>query len=203
SHSDVEGNERVDREAKLAAQGKQNNTATLLRPDILRRPLPISKSKLKQAIKEEAKSTSRAIWEASPRHDRIAEFDESYPFKEFHKLTDKLSRYGTAILVQARTGHLPTSAYLHKRKLADTYKCTRCRAGHKETLNHITRECAAYTNQRCELRKTLKGDMNSPKLALGDPIKAAAIVEFLVQTGRFKKQSRSENLRNRIDPAPD
>ncbi|TFK25784.1 hypothetical protein FA15DRAFT_589668, partial [Coprinopsis marcescibilis] len=62
AHSDVKGNKRVDREAKLAAQGKQNNTATLLHPDILRRPLPISKSKLKQAIKEEAKSTSRAIW---------------------------------------------------------------------------------------------------------------------------------------------
>ena len=68
------------------------------------------KSKIKQAIKEEAKEISRRIWEQSPQKGPIVKFDESYLFKEYHKLTDSLSRQGTALLTQIRTGHIPTNA---------------------------------------------------------------------------------------------
>ncbi|KAJ3511459.1 hypothetical protein NMY22_g15642 [Coprinellus aureogranulatus] len=83
AHSDVDRNERVDQEAKLAAMGKMSHRDEL--PPVLQRQLPISKSALVQAAKTEAKARWKRKWDKSKWASRYYSMDEQFPPKRYEK----------------------------------------------------------------------------------------------------------------------
>ncbi|EPQ55661.1 hypothetical protein GLOTRDRAFT_26170, partial [Gloeophyllum trabeum ATCC 11539] len=90
-HSDVEGNEYADRQAKDAATGNSSPTNRL--PQVLRRkPLPFSKSALKQEHQAKLKSLWEAEWSKSPRYAKFASLDKKLLSGSFRKLAKTLTR---------------------------------------------------------------------------------------------------------------
>ena len=72
-HKGIEGNERADDEAKLAANGKSSSLTDL--PQLLKKMLPISKTALSQTKKAQIALESHETHLASKRIDRIREID--------------------------------------------------------------------------------------------------------------------------------
>ena len=68
SHSKVKGNEDVDRAAKEAAAGRSSPIANL--PHLLRNPLPVSASALKQEYNANLRWKWKDLWDASPRRPK-------------------------------------------------------------------------------------------------------------------------------------
>ena len=81
SHSEVRGNEAADRLAKEAAKGQASRQADL--PHLLRSPLLISSSALKQEYNAKINRMWAKIWEGSPRKDRFTQTDPDFPFNSF------------------------------------------------------------------------------------------------------------------------
>ncbi|TEB16660.1 hypothetical protein FA13DRAFT_1584993, partial [Coprinellus micaceus] len=81
AHSEVERNERVDEEAKAAAEGKSSHWTTL--PDKLFYPLPFSVSSLVQETKGQAKVKWKQAWDKSPRKAQYDKIDDQFPPRQY------------------------------------------------------------------------------------------------------------------------
>lgn len=190
AHSEVEGNEAADKAAKEAAEGKSSEKKKL--PSKLHMKLPYSKAALKQAKKEELKRKGNTEWERSPRHDKMKRVDAKYPYNQFRKWREYLTRAQGSILIQVRSGHLPINTYLKKINKRENNYCDACldRTGRPvpETINHFILDCETYENERHALKrhsgranvfnlerifKTEKGTRN--------------LINFLDATKRFKQ----------------
>ncbi|KIJ98006.1 hypothetical protein K443DRAFT_104689, partial [Laccaria amethystina LaAM-08-1] len=90
AHKGVVGNERVDEEAKRAAQGDSSPPEEL--PPILRKRLPLSAAAVKQEHAEGLKVRWMEDWKASPRYARFQHIDPAFPFNKFRNISNKLSR---------------------------------------------------------------------------------------------------------------
>ncbi|KAF9035528.1 hypothetical protein BJ165DRAFT_1310208, partial [Panaeolus papilionaceus] len=183
AHSDVERNERIDEDAKEAAEGRTSRDFDL--PRILRRPLPVSKSALKQQLKIETVAKSNELWVMSPRFDKYANLEDDFQFKKFHKTANKLDRYKLTLLVKLRTNHLPLNAYLHRKKLIRSSDCERCRTGAKESLNHYLKDCRAYELQRLMLHRQVKEAKDDLEKMLSDEDHTLALLDYIESTKRF------------------
>ena len=73
-HSKVKVNEAADRLAKDTVAGHSSPRISL--PHVLRNPLPLSASALKQEFIGKIRAKWAAIWEISPRKPRIAQFGD-------------------------------------------------------------------------------------------------------------------------------
>ena len=89
-HSEVKGNEDVDRLAKEAAEGRSSASVNL--PHLLRTPLPASASATKQKFTTNLKKQWSLAWDASPRKARITQFGGEFPYSTFQKQVFMLSR---------------------------------------------------------------------------------------------------------------
>ena len=123
-HKGVKGNERVDEEAKAAAQGDLSPMEEL--PPILRKQLPYSTAAVKQEHREMLKVKWLGAWKDSPCYTRFQNIDPDFPFNKFQKISDKLSRPQASLLTQMWTGHIPLNSYLHHIKKSDTRRCKSC-----------------------------------------------------------------------------
>ena len=156
SHSEVKGNEAADKLAKEAAAGRSSSTAEL--PHLLRSPLPISASAIKQEFNAELNGKWQTIWTNSPRKNRFTQLDPEFPFNNFRKRLYKLTRKQTSTIMQLRTGHVPLNFYLHRINKTNSDRCTRCQ-GHEadeqevETINHFLFICPAHNEARTDIRK--------------------------------------------------
>lgn len=106
-HSEVEGNEAVDVEAKKAAtegSSPDEHLPVLFRS---RKPLPISKSAAKQAYAARLKVRNKVMISKSPRYVSICRIDDSTPSNKYQKLVSKLARPQASILAQLRMGRAP------------------------------------------------------------------------------------------------
>ena len=103
SHSKVTGNEEADKMAKEAAAGRSSAMASL--PHILRSPLPISASALKQEFNSNLKAKWGAKWDGSPRKPRVAQFGGSFPYSAFLSKLFTLTRNQSSTILQIRCGH--------------------------------------------------------------------------------------------------
>lgn len=112
AHSNVPGNERVDQEAKKAAQG--TTTTSLWLPPILCKPLPTSVLSLHQITKRSQNEDWLASWNKLLRRDKMGLIDNEFPFKLYYKLTNTVDRNSMSLLVQLQTGHFPLHTYFHK-----------------------------------------------------------------------------------------
>ena len=190
SHSKVKGNETADKIAKKAAEGRSSAMATL--PHILRRPLPKSTSAIKQEFEKTLNSKWIAMWDASPRKPRLAQFGGHFPFNSFRKTLYLLTRNQSSLILQIRSGHFPLNKYLHRINKADTDKCLLCaenqnEAATPETINHYLFECQAHAVYREELIDKIGIQQFHLPNIMKDANRIKHLVTFINRTGRFKK----------------
>ncbi|KAF8814018.1 hypothetical protein BYT27DRAFT_7250430 [Phlegmacium glaucopus] len=87
-HIDIKGNEEADKEAKAAAQHGSSPKNKLPAP--LRKPLPCSKSAVRQAYHTKLKCLSTEIWVKLPQYKKIKHIDPSIPSAIPKALRDSL-----------------------------------------------------------------------------------------------------------------
>ena len=151
-HSRVQGNEKVDEEAKRAAQGDSSPQHIL--PPLLQGELPTSMAAVKQDFHRELMDRWKVMWMASPRQPKLSWLDPCFTYRHYAKLQSELRRQQVSILTQICTGHIPLNFYLHCIKKSEMSNCTACqrrRLPAKETLTHFLFECEAYNRERHEL----------------------------------------------------
>ena len=112
-HTDIEGNELADREAKLAALRSDKASPHHKLPKMLRTCLPLSTSAIKQAHEDHLQKKWHEEWQKSPRYPHIKALDPKQTPRSFLKLTGRLRKKHTAIYIQLRTKHAPLNKHLH------------------------------------------------------------------------------------------
>jgi ribonuclease HI len=111
-HLNIEGNERVDEEAKKAAKGKMSKERKL--PGFLSEsPPPLSTSAICQEYERKLKEEWKARWEELPQHLKLSRIDPSMPSNKYNRLTEGLRRLQASLIMQLRTGHVVLNKYLH------------------------------------------------------------------------------------------
>jgi len=149
AHSDIQGNEMADGEAKLAAMGKTSTTDTL--PHLLCQPLLKNGSALKQEFHKLLKARWKTWWRNSSHHDKFSHMDNQFPFSNFNKARDELMRKQASLIMQIRTEHVPVNRFLHRIKKRDNPKCDTCLENFgmevTETIRPFLFECRAYERE--------------------------------------------------------
>ena len=188
SHSQVKGNEEVDKLAKEAAAGCSSARANL--PHILRRTLPTSASALKQDFKSSLKTRWEMPWNASPRKPRILQFGDSFPYSTFLKNLFSLARRQSSTILQIHCGHFPLNKYLHRINKSDTDKCQACADQQEEqptkSFNHFLFECPAHNIAREELIEEIGLDNFHLTEIMADTNRMKALNMFINRTRRFR-----------------
>lgn len=181
-HKGVEGNERADEEAKLAARGKYSKPKDL--PQALEKVLPISKTAALQTQKAKFAKESVETHLSSKRIDRMKDIDPSMPSNNFAKRAKFLSRRHAAMLIRLRSGHIPLSQYLHRIGKRSSPLYQEC--GKVESVFHYLIECRQYALPRKKLEKKLKRNARSIKALPSNPFATTALFEYVNETGRFR-----------------
>lgn len=189
AHSGVEGNERVDEEAKKAAEGQSSPPHTL--PPILRQPLPWSVSAIKQKHMDTLNKRWRNEWKSSARYEWMKEVDPEFPYNKFRKLREQLTRAQGSLLIQIRSKHIPLNKYLHKIGKLDQSQCTDCweiaQRRVTESLNHFLFECPAYADERFYMDQALGRDAGDLRSILNNRRSTLTLLKYIGQTRRFEK----------------
>jgi ribonuclease HI len=188
-HSNVAGNERADRLAKEAADGRASKTTDL--PPILRNVLPINASAKNQYHVEKLRRKWKEAWHESPRRRRFELIDDTFPFNGFRKRQNKLSRAHSSLMIQVRSGHLPLNSYLHRIGKAETKRCQECNNEEgedppTETVTHFLYDCNAFLAQRTILLKRVGAANAALKDIMMRTKSMTALAQYIVSTGRFK-----------------
>ncbi|KAF8703185.1 Reverse transcriptase (RNA-dependent DNA polymerase), partial [Rhizoctonia solani] len=175
----VDGNERADVEAKLAAT-PGNDTNTLL-PGPLKKAIPVNPT----AAKRERKARMEGEWadwiedEGNPRQTQALRLiDDTYPSMNFKKAADSLTRMEYATLTQLRTGHYPTSTYLFRTTLADSPRCPHCESQNKNVF-HLLIGCKATKGYRRERDQAMGAASRSVNLLLKPGEHTKHLMEYL------------------------
>jgi ribonuclease HI len=188
-HVDIEGNEQVDKEAKLASEGTTSTKAALLKA--LRKPLKHNKSAAKQQFRSKLKIRWAKEWRQSPCTARLKHIDPMLPSSKFLKLISDadLSRKGASWLYQLRVGHFPLNAYLHRFKRTESASCPVC-GHHTETVQHFLLDCLLYAHERWPLLAGKSSKMKQYANLVGDAKNTIPIIDFIQAMGRFEQESR-------------
>jgi ribonuclease HI/endonuclease/exonuclease/phosphatase family metal-dependent hydrolase len=189
SHSEVKGNEEVDKLAKDAAAGRSSAMDSL--PHILRRPLPTSSSALKQSFLSSLKTKWSSRWDSSPRKPRISQLGGSFPYSMFLNKVYLLTRKQSSMIMQIRCGHFPLNAYLHRINRADTDRCQECLNEQEaispvETVNHFIFVCPAHDEARNELIAKIGIDKFHLPSIMSDIDRMKALTTFINRSGRLR-----------------
>jgi ribonuclease HI len=193
SHSKVRGNEKVDELAKEAANGLSSEEQRL--PHILRTPLPLGASAIKQHFAKKLKYKWEDDWEESERGRRFRSIDEVFPFSSFRKRTHALTRSQASLMIQLRSGHIPLNGYLSRINRADSDLCQACLEEDenlqcRETVKHFLFECTAYNKEREELTKQVSRRHLNLKDIMSDADRMKALARYVNRTGRFKEKQQ-------------
>jgi len=183
-HKGIPGSEKVDEEAKKAAEGEHRNINSNF--GLLKKGLPDSKSAARQQLNAKAKRQYVTAFQKSPRYNKIARIDPSTPSSRFRKDTTKLPKRHASILVQLRTGHVPLQAYLHRFKKAESPTCPGC-GGEDETVEHYLRRCPMYAAQRRRLRRDIGEEREVDVDILGRRDLYPALFRYIWRTERFRE----------------
>ena len=107
----IPGNKRADKEAKRAAGGAHNNTTNQI--PFLTKGLLKSKAALRQVYRGHIKQKVASKFKDSPRYQRATCIDSMMPYTRFRRMTAKLLRQHTSLLIQLRTCHILLKHYLY------------------------------------------------------------------------------------------
>ena len=154
-HTNITGNESVDREAKKAAEGNSTHTDQL--PMSLTHrgapiTLPYSKAALVQAFNSKLKIEIKADFLSTDHGKRLRRQDPTMPSGKFTALVNNLPRWHASVLVLLRTGHIPLNQHLACIQRADSLACPNCGTQY-ETVYHFILICPAYRVARCLLEQ--------------------------------------------------
>ena len=142
-------NEKVDEEAKKAAQGSTSMLHRL--PPFLQKELPKSATALKQDHLTTLQNQWKTRWENSPRYGKMSNIDETFPLKKYWKIRNTLTRAQASLTMQLRSGHIPLNKFLHRIKKIEFNKCLMCfqimHQATPETVKHFFFECPAHKNE--------------------------------------------------------
>lgn len=184
-HEDIEGNERADEEAKLAAQGDSSKAEDL--PTFLRRkPLPTSISATRQLLKTEMKARWITEWAASPRFAKLNSIDKTLPSNDFLHIIDQLQRNQASLLTQLRTGHIPLNQILFRIKRAENPFCPHCEPGTIESLTHYIFFCPHYARARGLLQARVGRNEFTSQHLLSNRKGIPHLLRFISDTARLR-----------------
>lgn len=185
-HEDIEGNEAVDEEAKEAAKGNVSRDEDL--PGFLRhgKPLPQSKSALRQAFRAKQDIQIATKFKKQPQYRKFRRIDSTGTTAAFQKLTKDMVRPQAALLVQLRTGHVALNQHLHRIGKIDSPTCPRC-GQMPETVDHVLLRCTSYQTHRSRMEIILGRKGQSIQYLLTAKKAMKPLFEFLAATKRFTK----------------
>lgn len=150
-HLDFEPNERVDKEAKSAAQNDATPHPTT--PSLFHSPLPRSAAAAKAAFQSQTSASWTTSWISSPRYDRFNRLDKTASVHSYHKPLLDLSRRNSSLIVQLRTRMVGLNAWLFKIHRAESPLCQTCHQ--REDVTHFIFFCSRFTHHRLILRSAL------------------------------------------------
>ena len=176
-HADIEGNEKVDKEAKRASTD----------PSLSQ---PFNRGTLKSARTQQIKQVAQKQWNdewvnLTKTATLLRQITTARSSKIGPKYYGNLgSRRVCTTLAQLRTGHCALNGYLHRFGKANSPYCE-CGYG-KETVQHFLLECRRFKNERKKLRQEVgTGRMKIAQL-LGNKDLASHTMEYVDSTGRLQ-----------------
>lgn len=186
-HSNVHGNEEVDKHAKLAAESGRNNSPNANLPHFLRHgALPLSISALKEVHCKATHTRWIHSCRKSPRYTRMNRIDPKLLKQSFVKLTASFPKRLTGLYMALRTGHAPLNKYLHRIDKIESPMCPHCHQA-EETVHHYLITCPHYRRERHILAGTLGRKATSISFLLTDPIATPHLIQFINASGRMRE----------------
>jgi hypothetical protein len=185
-HCGIEGNEKVDSEAKKAASGTTSSAKLL--PPYLRKPLLINPAAAKRAYSDNLNSTWKADWTQSLRGKNMKTLDDTMLSTKFLKMISnpKLSQVAASRISQLRLQHAPLNSYLHRFKRVDKPNCLACGEA-DENASHYLLQCPSYAFERWALEKHVQKKQKAMLLEtlLRDPDLAIPLANYIEGTNHF------------------
>ena len=189
-HNGVARNDKVDEEAKAAAQGTSSPWNKL--PPLLQSgPLPLSSTAAKQHYRLKLMTEWRQCWAKLPQHQHASKIDPKLPETSFLKLTKDISKAQASILFQLHSKHVLLCRYLYRIGKADSPLCMLCRHG-EETVHHYLLDCPAHKHARFTLRWKLGWLSKSLHHVLGSRKALQLLLHYVNETGRFREHSEPQ-----------
>jgi len=97
-HTDIEGNEEADKEAKAAAKDGSSPSQRL--PSQLWKKLPYRKSAVQQAFHAKLKQAAVKVWQKLPWYELMKQIDPALPSDKFSKQMSKMLCKHASLLFQ-------------------------------------------------------------------------------------------------------
>ncbi|KAJ8588234.1 hypothetical protein M405DRAFT_264463 [Rhizopogon salebrosus TDB-379] len=174
------------KQAKLAAEGRQNNSPRPQLPHYLRLgTLPLSISALKQAHNKQTHAHWNRMWRKSPRYARTNRIDPNLLQRSFIKLTANFPKRLTSLYMSLRSQHIALNKHLHRIGKIESPHCTHCPQT-EETVHHFILDCQHYQRQRHILTCALGRKASSLPYLLSDPDATPHLVRYINGTRRLK-----------------
>jgi ribonuclease HI len=186
-HKGIEGNEKVDKEAKKAAEGHSSEEKSL--PPYLRKPLLINTSAIKSAYNAKLNKQWVEEWKGSINGKRDSKIEKNMPSKSFLMAISKsnLSRDAASHIMQFRIMHTPVNHYLKRINKVDSSRCPACRR-EDENIDHFLLACPSYDHKRwaltCHAKKLQKQLML--ETLLETPEMFSPLTNYIKMMHRFK-----------------
>lgn len=185
-HSDVHGNEEVDKHTKLAAEGPHNNSSAKHLPCYLRqRMLPLSISALKERQSKDTTKWWIHLWRNSPHYYHLNQLDPNLLKRSFIKLTASFPKKLTSLYIFLCTGHAPLNKHLHRIHKSVSPSCPHCQ-GTAESVHHFLHICPQYRCERHILTAALGRRASSTQFLLTDPLATPHLIQYVNATGRMR-----------------
>lgn len=182
-HEGIEGKERADEEAKLAAKGQTGPAAELTRE--LKRKLQASAFSLRRNFKAHLKTLATARWKASERGKRMADITEALLSSRTLSSPPPRPRRHAGIVMQLRTGHIPLQGYLARIGKVLLGPCPTCGEA-PETVYHFLVECDTYSLHRAVHFAPLGRSDRTLKRLLTSDRALRPLLQFVNATGRLR-----------------
>ena len=183
-HKGIKGNEKVDTEAKRAAEDG-SSTRKDLPSFIWCKTLPTSISATRCYLKREIKNRWNSKWSESPRYQLVLNIDCSIPSNDYIHIIGQLHCNQASLLTQLRTGHAPLNSVLFRIKHADSPDCPHCKNSICKTLLHYLLFCPQYNNKRRVLTTTLHHESSSIPYLLSNRRGIPHLLRYIHNTNCF------------------
>ncbi|KAJ7646449.1 hypothetical protein DFH06DRAFT_997610 [Mycena polygramma] len=191
-HVDFAPNERVDEEAKDAAQNPSPPSTDI--PLLFQSPLPRSIAAAKATFRAHTASLWTATWQSSPRFAKFKKLDNGGTVHSIHKPLVNLSRRNSSLIVQLRTGMVGLNAWLHKIRRAESPLCQTCQR--REDVQHFVFFCSRYTH-----RSLLRTALGRKATSLGFLLTHDKGIRYLLRY--IHATNRLPIYRDIVPPEPD
>jgi len=182
AHVGIDGNERVDQEAKSAAKGESSSPKQYLPGKLL--SLPRNVTAAKECFRKSLTKEASEMLLNSPRYQFLHSIDPSLPSSRYRQLTTDLSRQKLSLLTQLRTGHIPLNHHLHRISRSDTPVCPACRQ-QVETVHHFILTCPAHERQRGSLFRALGRGARTLRHLFTSEKALKPLFTYIAATGRL------------------